>query len=77
MEKIIEENNLAESGFYIKELAWLKQKDKVLGKFASLGIWFNSAEGAEHLLNNGLLVGQRYISSVKRREIKRKRCFWC
>jgi membrane-anchored protein YejM (alkaline phosphatase superfamily) len=57
MEKIIEENNLVESGFYIKELAWLKQKDKVLGKFASLGIWFNSMEGAEYLLNNGLLVG--------------------
>jgi hypothetical protein len=24
MEKIIEENNLVESSFYIKELAWLK-----------------------------------------------------
>jgi hypothetical protein len=75
MEKIMEENNLAENSSHIKELAWLKQKDKVLGKFASLGIWFNSAEGAEHLLNNGLLVGQRYISSVERQEIKRKRCF--
>jgi hypothetical protein len=39
-------------------VAWLKKKDKELGKFASLGIWFDSAEGAEWLLVNGLLVGQ-------------------
>ncbi len=77
MEKIMDENNLAERGFRIEELAWLKQRDRVLGKFASLGIWFDSAEGAEHMLNNGLLVGQRYIGSVERREIKRKRCFRC
>ena len=77
MEKLMDENNLAERGFRIEELAWLKQRDRVLGKFASLGIWFDSAEGAEHMLNNGLLVGQRYIGSVERREIKRKRCFRC
>lgn len=77
MEKLMDENNLAERGFRIEELAWLKQRDRVLGKFASLGIWFDSAEGAEYMLNNGLLVGQRYIGSVERREIKRKRCFRC
>lgn len=59
IEKIMEENDLAEQGFQIEELAWLKRKDKVLGKFASLGIWFNHAEGAEHILNNSLLIGQR------------------
>lgn len=75
--KIMEENDLAEQGFQIEELAWLKRKDKVLGKFASLGIWFDSAEGAEYILNNGLLVGQRQIGSVERREIKKKRCFRC
>jgi hypothetical protein len=77
IEKIMEENDLAERGFRIEELAWLKRKDKVLGKFASLGIWFDSAEGADYVLNNGLLVGQRQIGSVERREIKKKRCFRC
>ncbi|KAI3091997.1 hypothetical protein CBS147333_10276 [Penicillium roqueforti] len=73
IQRIMEENDLAEQGFQIEELAWLKRKDKALGKFASLGIWFDSAEGAEYILNNGLLVGQRYIGSVERREIKKKR----
>ncbi|KAJ5346168.1 hypothetical protein N7452_004172 [Penicillium brevicompactum] len=61
IEKIMDENGLTGQGFQIEEVAWLKRKDKVLGKFASLGIWFDSAEGAERILHNGLLVGQRYI----------------
>lgn len=77
IEKIMEENDLPGQGFRIEEVAWLKRKDKPLGKFASLGIWFDSTEGAECILNNGLLVGQRYIGSVERREIKKKRCFRC
>lgn len=77
IERIMEENDLAGQGFQIEEVAWLKEKDEVLGKFASLGIWLNSAEGAEYILNNGLLVGQRYIGSVERCEIKKKRCFRC
>jgi hypothetical protein len=77
IEKIMEENELTERGFQIEELAWLKARDKPLGKFASLGIWFDSAEGAERILDRGLLVGQRYIDSVERREIKKKRCFRC
>jgi hypothetical protein len=77
IERIMEENDLTRQGFQIQEVAWLKSKDKILGKFASLGIWFDSAEGAEHILNKGLLVGQRYIGSVERREIKKKRCFRC
>lgn len=60
IQTIMEENDLAGQGFKIEELAWLKRKDKVLGKFASLGIWFDSTEGAEYILNNGLLVGQIY-----------------
>ncbi|CAP91199.1 Pc13g01300, partial [Penicillium rubens Wisconsin 54-1255] len=58
IEKIMDEDELTERGFRIEEVAWLKKKDKELGKFASLGIWFDSAEGAEWLLVNGLLVGQ-------------------
>ncbi|KAJ5240343.1 reverse transcriptase [Penicillium citrinum] len=75
--KIIEENDLAKHGFRIEELAWMKAKDKVLGKFASLGIWFDSAEGAEYMLRSGFLVNQHYIPYVERREIKKKRCFRC
>lgn len=37
-EKTIQENDLAEHGFHIEELAWIKAKDKALGKFALLGI---------------------------------------
>jgi hypothetical protein len=77
VQKIMEDNDLAELNVQIKELAWLKRKDKVLGKFASLGIWFDSVEGAEYILDRGLLVGQRQIGSVERREIKKKRCFRC
>lgn len=77
IEKIMEENELTERGFRIEEVAWLKKKDKPLGKFASLGIWFDSAEGADWMLGSGLLVGQRYIGSVERCQIKRKRCFRC
>jgi hypothetical protein len=55
----------------------MKAKDKALGKFASLGIWFDSADGAEHMLRNGFVVNQHYIPHVERREIKKKRCFRC
>ncbi|OQE35310.1 hypothetical protein PENNAL_c0827G10217, partial [Penicillium nalgiovense] len=57
--KIIQENDLAEHGFHIEELAWMKAKDKALGKFASLGIWFDSAEGAEHMLRSGFVSDAR------------------
>ena len=77
IEKIMEENDLTNRGSRIEEVAWLKKKDKPLGKFASLGIWFDSVEGADWILERGFLVGQRYIGSVERCEIKRKRCFRC
>lgn len=77
IEKIMEENELTGRGFQIEEIAWLKKKDKALGKFASLGIWFDTAEGTDFILENGFIVGQRFIGSVERCELKRKRCFRC
>lgn len=57
--KIMEENELAEKGFEIEDIAWLKRKDRPLGRSASMGIWLNTPEAAESIINNGLLVGQR------------------
>ncbi|KAJ5655065.1 hypothetical protein N7490_002068 [Penicillium lividum] len=71
-EEIIEDNDLMKHGFRIEELAWMKSKDKTLGKFASLGIWFDSAEGAEHMLREGFLVSGNCIHHVERREIKKE-----
>jgi hypothetical protein len=36
--KIMEENDLATKGYQINNIAWLKSKDKLLGRSASLGI---------------------------------------
>jgi hypothetical protein len=47
IDKIIEENDLAEKGYKIEDVAWLKRKDKPLGRSASLGIWFDIAEAAK------------------------------
>ncbi|KAI2867039.1 hypothetical protein CBS11852_11467 [Aspergillus niger] len=57
--EIAQENDLQERGFRIEDIAWLKKKDKALGPFASLGIWFDSAEAANWMLDNGLLIDQR------------------
>ena len=63
---------MEENGFRIEEVAWLKKMDKLLGKFVSLGIWFDSTEEAEYsILNDGLLGGEIHIGSVERREIKK------
>ncbi|EED11834.1 WD repeat-containing protein, putative [Talaromyces stipitatus ATCC 10500] len=64
IEKIMEENDLAEKRFEIEDIAWLKKKDSPLGKSASMGIWLNIPEAAESIISNGLLVGQRYIRKV-------------
>ncbi|OJJ29547.1 hypothetical protein ASPWEDRAFT_144302, partial [Aspergillus wentii DTO 134E9] len=77
IEKITEQNDLAEQGHRIEEVVWLKRADKALGKFASLGIWLDSPEGADHFINRGFVIDKRYIGSVERREIKKKRCFRC
>lgn len=75
--KIMEENDLQERGFRIEDIAWLKKRDKVLGTFASMGVWFDSAEAAQWMIDNGLLLDQRYIGRVEKCEIKKKRCFRC
>lgn len=46
-----------EKGFEIEDIAWLKKKDRPLGRSASMGIWLNTPEAAESIINNGLLVG--------------------
>ncbi|KAJ5346266.1 hypothetical protein N7452_004270 [Penicillium brevicompactum] len=33
----------------------MKPKDKTLGKFIFIGIWFNSTEGIEHMLQKGFI----------------------
>ncbi|GFF96871.1 zinc knuckle domain protein [Aspergillus lentulus] len=38
-----------------------------------LGIWLNTLEAVEDLITNGLLVGQRYISSMEPYWIDQKR----
>lgn len=65
IEKVTEENELTERGFQIEEVAWLKKKDKALGKFASLGIWFDSAGGSAI---GPLLVAARYTTTILYRQ---------
>lgn len=77
IQKITEENDIVAKGYNIQEIAWLKSKDKELGRSASLGIWFDTAEAAEWAINNGLLVGQRYIGSIEPYQTKKKRCHRC
>jgi hypothetical protein len=74
IKKIIEENGHAAKYFQINDIAWLKSKDKPLGRPASLGIWFDSAEATEWVINNKLLIDQRYIGSIKPYQVKKKRC---
>lgn len=77
IEKIMEENNLAKKGFEIKDIAWLKKKDRPQGRSAFMGIWLNTPEAAESIINNGLLVGQRYIGSVESYRVEQKQCYHC
>jgi hypothetical protein len=75
--KIMEENDLAQRNYQIEDIAWLKCKDKPLGQHSSLGIWFDSAEAAEWTINNGLVFEQRYIGSIVPYQMKEKRCYRC
>jgi hypothetical protein len=75
--RIMEENDLAVKGYQIDDIAWLKKKDKLLGKSASLKIWLKTPEAAEWIINNGLIVGQRYIGSIEPYQIKKKRYRKC
>ena len=77
IQKILEENDLMEKGFEIEDIAWLKKKDRPLGRSALMGIWLNTPEAAESIIDNGLLVGQRYIGSVEPYRVELKRCHRC
>jgi hypothetical protein len=54
-----------------------EEEEKPRGKFASLGTWFDLLDVAKWITDSGLLVGEIYIGTVERCEIKRKRCFRC
>ncbi|OQE69718.1 hypothetical protein PENNAL_c0129G05440 [Penicillium nalgiovense] len=64
IEKIANENDLTDRGFRIEDIAWLKKRDKELGTFASIGIWFDLLEAAEWMLDNGLLIDQRHGTPI-------------
>lgn len=52
-------------GFRINQISWLrKDKEKAIGKHGLLGIWFDTREAAEWLMDRGLLVGHTHIGSV-------------
>ncbi|KAG2001215.1 hypothetical protein GB937_010385 [Aspergillus fischeri] len=63
IDKIMEENEMEQHGFRISRIAWLKPRDKPIGKHGSLALWFDTREAAEWAIDNGLLMGQRYIGS--------------
>jgi hypothetical protein len=75
--KIMEENELAAKGYQVNEIAWLRRKDKSPSRSSSLGIWFDTPQAAEWIINNGLIVGQRYIGSIEPYQVKKKRCHRC
>lgn len=62
--EVIEDNNLAPRGFHIEELAWMKAKDKSLEKFASLGIWLDSLEGAEYIQPSCLFIIEIFLDKI-------------
>jgi hypothetical protein len=70
--KIMEENDLQERGFRIEDIAWLKKRDKTLGAFGSMGIWLESAEAAQWLLDNGLVIDQHCVGRVEKFEIQKE-----
>jgi hypothetical protein len=68
----MEENDLQERGFRIEDIAWLKKRDKTLGAFGSMGIWLESAEAAQWLLDNGLVIDQHCVGRVEKFEIQKE-----
>lgn len=74
---VMEENDLATRGYQVEDLAWLKNPNKPLGKWVTLGIWLDTAEAAQWIINNGLLVGQRYFDNIIPYSVKQKRCYRC
>ncbi|GAT21873.1 reverse transcriptase [Aspergillus luchuensis] len=77
IEKIITKNNLHDKKFRVEDIAWLKKRDMPLGKSASIKVWLDSLEAAEWIINNRLLIGQRFIGSVEPYRMEKKRCRHC
>jgi hypothetical protein len=50
--------------FLISDITWLKKRDKKLGTFASIGIWFDSLEAAEWMLDNFLAHVGRHSGHI-------------
>lgn len=77
IQKITQENKPPDVNIQIEEIAWMKKKDTPLGHYASLGIWFNTAEAAQNAVQNGLLFGQEIVNRVEFYRMERKRCYRC
>jgi len=77
IKKIMDENCLVSKGFKIEDIAWLKRQEKELGRSATLGIWFDTKEGADWVLYNGLVFGQKYVGSTEAYQTKKKLCHKC
>eukprot|EP00136_Aspergillus_niger_P005212 XP_001395701.2 reverse transcriptase [Aspergillus niger CBS 513.88] len=56
IEKIMAENDLHDKKFRVEDIAWLKKRDMPLGKSASMGVWLDSPEAAEWIIDNGILL---------------------
>ncbi|KAL3255919.1 hypothetical protein ABHI18_007953 [Aspergillus niger] len=77
IKKIMAENDLYDKEFRVEDIVWLKKRDMPLEKSALLGVWLDSPEAAEWIIDNGLLVGQRFIGSVESYRVEKKRCRRC
>ncbi|EXJ75203.1 uncharacterized protein A1O5_01899 [Cladophialophora psammophila CBS 110553] len=73
----MEENNLAIKWFHINEIVWMKTPDKPLSMNVSLGIWLDTPDTAEWVVNNGLVFGPRHKRSIEHYRIEKKRCYRC
>jgi hypothetical protein len=77
IKKIMDENHLTSKEFKIEDIAWLKRQEKELGRSATLGIWFDTKEGADWALYNGLVFGLKYVGSTEVYQAKKKLCHKC
>lgn len=77
IEQIMEENDLKTREINISDIAWLKHSDKALGRSASMGIWFDTVEAMDWAVANGIVYEQRYIGSVEKYSVEKKRCHRC
>jgi hypothetical protein len=61
----MEENDLVAKGYHVDDIAWLESKDKPLGMSASLGMWLNTPEAAEWIINNGISTMEMSVTGVE------------